>query len=558
MATRITPLTYGIVGTLLFGGLTAGYFHLKSEGKLPTPDDVAVTVPGLGGADKASPSHTAPAVQVNAEAIGTRSNPLKVGLNTFHGFAPGIYANGNNLKTQAGSIFDRKGVQVEFVIQDNVPTLAEAWTAGTTHCSWRTSDFWAQEQPNLRTAKLDGRTIMVVDNTQGADAIVAKDPSIKSIEDLSGHSIALLQYTPSHGMLVDALENSSLSGRKRQSVKQVFINIEEGTAGVLAALNKGAVDAAALWDPDLSLATKAGAHVIYSTKTASNLIFDGIVCDQRYLSNPANEQAFTAFADGWFTGVKAVKADKSLGVTAMVATGDMYKMLVQDHGAPFVQSLFTNLVLTDLSDNIRILGLGGGTNHYERVYTQFDGVYRGMGGTLTNPQAPVINASDSIDYRFVRKLMANDANAQLAAKKPEFTFTASESQAVAKTASPAITKPVVINFDTNSAILTARAEAIVNNELVPMVENFGNSYFEVSGNTDSTGGAAVNKKISLARAQAVVDYLVKEWEFPRERFTVKGNGPDAPLCNESRPEEGLTLDQCRAANRTTRVAVLGR
>jgi NitT/TauT family transport system substrate-binding protein len=95
--------------------------------------------------------------------------------------------------------------------------------------------------------------------------------------------------------------------------------------------------------------------------------------------------------------------------------------------------------------------------------------------------------------------------------------------------------------------------------MVPFIENNGSAYFAVSGNTDSTGSRETNMRISRARAQAVVDYLVSQWEFDKARFQVVGNGPDSPLCNERNPgAEGLSLEDCRAANRSTRVAVLTR
>jgi outer membrane protein OmpA-like peptidoglycan-associated protein len=62
-------------------------------------------------------------------------------------------------------------------------------------------------------------------------------------------------------------------------------------------------------------------------------------------------------------------------------------------------------------------------------------------------------------------------------------------------------------------------------------------------------------RLSRDRAQAVVDYLVTQWEFPRERFMISGHGPDRPLCNEQAPEEGMSLEDCRGRNRATRVAV---
>jgi ABC-type taurine transport system substrate-binding protein len=71
------------------------------------------------------------------------------------------------------------------------------------------------------------------------DAVIAREPTVKAVEDLAGRSVALLQFTPSHGMLIDALDNSSLTARRKDSVKLVFINAEEGTAGVRAALESG-------------------------------------------------------------------------------------------------------------------------------------------------------------------------------------------------------------------------------------------------------------------------------------------------------------------------------
>ncbi len=79
---------------------------------------------------------------------------------------------------------------------------------------------------------------------------------------------------------------------------------------------------------------------------------------------------------------------------------------------------------------------------------------------------------------------------------------------------------------------------------------------QIQGHTDNVGSAASNQTLSEQRAKAVAEYLIGQWEFPRERFKVVGNGPDQPLCNEANPSaEGVSLEDCRATNRTTRIAV---
>ncbi|HRD93182.1 MAG TPA: phosphate ABC transporter substrate-binding/OmpA family protein [Accumulibacter sp.] len=561
---QLTPMAKGLITVIVLGvaGSLAWNLGLK-ERFANSSDPVAVSRPAAtpsGAPAMAQPpaaARAAPTDDKNA-ALGTAGNPLKVSLVSFHGYAPALVANGNSLNTQPGSIYSKNGLNVRFVIQDDIPTLATIFESGAAQCAWRTSDFWAQEQPNLRNAGLDGKAVMIVDNTQGGDAVIASDPAVKAIEDLAGRSVALLQFTPSHGMLIDALDNASLTARKKESVKIVFINAEEGTAGVRAALESGHVDAAVLWDPDLALALRnvKGAHVVYSTKTATNLIFDVMVCDSRLLAKPEGQAVVQKFVEGWMEGVQAARANPDNAVEALVNTEEFFKLLADKEGRPFVKSLFANVVWTGVEENARILGLAGGTNHYERVYKRFDEIYR-KAGALANPKSPVIAPQDSFDYRFIKAMLARDKPAATAAAQPQTSFTQASLKEATQTQAM-VTKPVTVGFSSGSTELTKRAEKTIDNEMVPFIENNGKAYFEVSGNSDSTGARDVNQRLSAARARAVVDYLVKQWEFPRERFKVVGNGPDRPLCNEANAAaEGLSLEECRAINRTTRVAVYG-
>jgi outer membrane protein OmpA-like peptidoglycan-associated protein/ABC-type amino acid transport substrate-binding protein len=554
MAVKLTPFAKILIGAIVLVGSGSVLWHLYKNRKAEGGEDTAQT------ATQQTDGKTSSAAVYSGKGdgpLGSSGNPLKVSIVSFHGYAPALVANGSSLKTRPGSIFDKEGLNVEFVIQDDIPTISTVFEAGTAQCIWRTSDFWAQEHPNLRNSGHDARAVMIVDNTRGADAIIAKDKSIRTVEDLAGRKVAMLQFTPSHGMTIDAVENSSLSARKKQSIDYVFINAEDGLGGVRAALESGAVDAAVLWDPDLSLALRATkGHVVYSTRTASNLIFDVMVCDQRVLNDAQGRAAVQKLVNGWMKGVDAARADPDSAVDALVETQEFFALLAKDEGKPFVKGLFDNLLWTGVGDNARILGLAGGTNHYNRVYQRFDQIYRAA-GALANPKSPVINPDDSFDLSFIRTLYDASTAAQAEAKKTEVFTEAAREEAVQ--AAPAeVTKPVIVNFASGQSALTKRAERTIDTEMVPFIENNGSAYFEISGNTDSTGNAAINDRLSLARAEAVVDYLIKQWEFPRERFKIVGNGSSRPLCNEGAPQaEGLSLDACREANRSTRIAVYG-
>lgn len=559
---QLTPLAKGLITVIVVAAAGSAVWNFGLKDRFASRGEAmpsAKAPPAAPGPAPAAGGSSAPEKAPPPAAEKTSAGDLlKVSLVSFHGYAPALVANGNSLTTQPGSIYAKKGAKIQFVIQDDIPTLSTIFESGAAQCAWRTSDFWAQEQPNLRNAKLDARAVMIVDNTQGGDAVIARHPQIRAIEDLAGRSVALLQFTPSHGMLIDAIENSSLTARKKESVKTVFINAEEGTAGVRAAFESGNVDAAVLWDPDLSLALRnvKGARVVYSTKTATNLIFDVMVCDSRLLATADGQAKVQKFVEGWMEGVEAARANPDGAVDALVKTEEFFKLLADKEGRPFVKGLFSNLVWTGVEDNARILGLAGGPNHYERVYRRFDEIYR-KAGALANPNSPVIAPQDSFDYRFIKAILAQNKVATEAAAKPQESFTQATLQEV--TRAPAIvTKPVTVGFASGSAELSKRAQKTVDQEMVPFIENNGKAYFEVSGNTDLTGARETNMRLSAARARAVVDYLAQQWEFPRERFKIVGNGPDRPLCNEANSAaEGLSLDECRAMNRTTRVAVFG-
>src|SRR3989304_8537653 len=63
---------------------------------------------------KSSPTVTAPA---EFASVGTLEHPLTVCLVSFHGYAPALLANGKSLTTQPNSIYDKKNLNVKFIIQ---------------------------------------------------------------------------------------------------------------------------------------------------------------------------------------------------------------------------------------------------------------------------------------------------------------------------------------------------------------------------------------------------------------------------------------------------------
>ena len=72
---------------------------------------------------------------------------------------------------------------------------------------------------------------------------------------------------------------------------------------------------------------------------------------------------------------------------------------------------------------------------------------------------------------------------------------------------------------------------------------------EVSGHTDSTGSATVNRALAQRRAEVVMTYLASKG-VPVESMTAKGFGPDAPVADNASASG-------RAKNRRVELKVLG-
>jgi outer membrane protein OmpA-like peptidoglycan-associated protein len=110
--------------------------------------------------------------------------------------------------------------------------------------------------------------------------------------------------------------------------------------------------------------------------------------------------------------------------------------------------------------------------------------------------------------------------------------------------------PDIVNFASN------RTE--IRDEDRPVLDRIGRilgqdrsiGKVELAGHTDShEGGPEARFKLSLARAQAVQDYLVEKCGIAAERLVLKGYGDEEPLSSNSRPSG-------RAWNRRAEVRIL--
>ena len=107
---------------------------------------------------------------------------------------------------------------------------------------------------------------------------------------------------------------------------------------------------------------------------------------------------------------------------------------------------------------------------------------------------------------------------------------------------------LAINFEFDSARLTPRAQAILDNLGSAINSDLAAYQFTFEGHTDAVGSAGYNQGLSERRAQAVRDYLVERFRVDGTRVSAIGKGED----------ELLVPDEPKAAsNRRVRVVNSG-
>ncbi|MCS6833973.1 MAG: OmpA family protein, partial [Flammeovirgaceae bacterium] len=67
------------------------------------------------------------------------------------------------------------------------------------------------------------------------------------------------------------------------------------------------------------------------------------------------------------------------------------------------------------------------------------------------------------------------------------------------------------------------------NKVVQFLQNHPDIRIEISGHTDNTGDKLANLQLSLKRAEAVMDYLVKVGGISKDRIEAKGYGEEFPI-----------------------------
>jgi NitT/TauT family transport system substrate-binding protein len=240
-----------------------------------------------------------PIVAGQATAVAAESlRPLKVAWSLYPGYAPFVIAFKNDLITKHGGSV--------------LPVLY---------------DVSAKQLPDFEAEKLDGgffafadaltlaarspgkaRLVMVADNSDGADVIVAA-PTVTRVADLKGKRIGT-----GIGSFRELLVRRMLEAHGLSVNDVVLVNM--GPEDVPDAI-PDSIQAGQTWDPFAALAIAKDGHVIFSSSQTPGLIPDVLVFRTKVIQQRPRD--VRAVVNAWFDALDFWRAHPSEG-NAIIAS----------------------------------------------------------------------------------------------------------------------------------------------------------------------------------------------------------------------------------------------
>lgn len=459
---------------------------------------------------------------------------LIIGYNTFSGVAGLVYINGGMEPTEESPLYKKYGIKVQIKQMDVVKDTRSALFSGDLDLAYCTTDALPIEMGSGSDMVENGIVqIMHVNKSVGADAIVARK-GINTVQDLKGKKIAFAVGTASHTLLLNVLESSGL---KMSDIEEY--RVADGVVAATAFKN-GECDAALVWAPDDEDCVQAltGSKILISTAVATQIIADGLIVKKSVLKEKHDD--IYKLVAGWLEGNGLVNSDPKARKEAIALFAKGFNF-PEDIAALSANKVY----FATLADNLNFFGLNTSYNGVtgDRMYGRMAVKYAEIG--LASSPVAWRNASDP---SIIEEIAAKETDL-----KNSVTQTALKEKVLApatkeiKEATAQSSKVTSLEFATNSYQLTEDTKAIIDREIEGLAKGFTNAYIRVEGNTDNVGSDAANIKLSYSRAQAVVDYLIKEHKFDKDKFIVVGNGSSKPVAGY----ENNNNEEARSKNRRT-------
>ena len=381
-----------------------------------------------------------------------------------------------------------------------------------------------------------GTIIMIIDESKGADAILALKDKIANLDALKGMSGIRVAYTPdspSHHLLKATSDHFSIP---ELLPVQGNLRIEtDGSEEAVKALLQGSADVAVAWEPDVSKGLKDKRVVkLLGTEVTEKLIVDILLVNRKFASK--NPEVVKLFMTNYFKVLKKYRQDKTL----------LMKDLKKDTG-------LSEKKIESVMHSIRWINFTENCEDWFGIGTYNEGLIDTIESTMTVLKNAGDFKSNPLPDEDPYRLTYRDFLEQLNQAGIGLGFKAADSGAAALNSIEA-RFPVLdeagwaqlklvgglkvgkIPFLRGNSSLNIKAKEIVDSA-VDKLKHYPALRVVIEGHTGTRGDSEKNRILSQDRAGAVKQYLVVTYNVDPNRLRSIGFGGNRPL--PRKPGESL-------------------
>ena len=522
-----------------------------TEGQKVTPGVTPVpTPPGDAGAEAADttsvttvkeysfrPSERLPEVKGIAGYKPLADNTVRFALNVWAGWGPIILANNGFKPGKVWKTPDGKDFKVELVLIDNPVAMRDAYAVGEVHIGWATLDMvplfmegFVDSTGKSRDSRVMPRIYQQIDWSSGGDGIVVRE-NIKTVADLRGKKLVLAQNSPSHYFALNMLVSG---GVQPSEVQMVFTDDAFQAAAAFNAQKD--IAGAVSWAPDIyNLEKIRGNRMLVNTSTANKLIADVWFARADFAKD--NPGIVEGLVRGIFDAMQELKNED--------AKKRLAELMAQGYNIPATEALnmLGDAHNTNWGENAQFFINQNNPTNFERIWNQAYYLYRRI-RAITHQPVPF---DQVMDFSLIEKL---GKEPKYASQKDEYQIKLAPATVsdIRGESDEILTNTIIIHFYPNSWDLLKKVTKEVDGKKVEelydprvdfvleevgrLVGQFGAARIIIEGHTDSSMKGqtpeSVVKELSMNRANAVKEALVRKFKLNPNQFAVDGIGWDRP------------------------------
>jgi ABC-type nitrate/sulfonate/bicarbonate transport system substrate-binding protein len=463
-------------------------------------------------------------------------------INVWIGWLPIVAANHGFRPNEESIFFKDHGFKVNLKLIDDPVVARDSFATGESHVLWGTLDmmvlFAGELMKDSRTAP---RIFQQIDWSNGGDGIVVRG-DIGSVADLRGKTVVYAQNSPSQYFLNNLLLNA---GIQPSEVKHRYT--ADAFQAAAAFVSDKSIDACVSWAPDIYNIPErvANTKILTTTADANKLIADVWAARADFAKD--HPEIIRGLVEGIFKGMDQLGSD-SFKAQAYQWMAEGYGFAVDE-----VQAMAADAHSTNFAENKGFFLNQNDPANFERTWKNVTFVYREL-GLLGTP----VRFDEVMDFSVIKAI---DAAGTFKDQKDEYRTTfAPTTYSKVRAEAPILTQTIRINFYPNSANLDEPRRDEVGNSVAgslydpnvkATIEKVGRlagqyerAVIAVVGHADASmrgRGTPVEavQRLSLDRASAVRDQLIREYGFEPDKFVVSGEGWNQPADPEDPDNHAL-------------------